>query len=112
MYTVNEYADTMLAQRISMVDGVSRVMIYGAQKYGVRVQVDPDQLAAHNIGIDEVRSRHRHQQHQPADRPAGWRQAGVHDRIDRHAPERRGLPPDHRRVAQRLAGPPGADRAT
>src|ERR1041385_272583 len=52
MYTVNEYADTLLAQRISMVDGVSRVMVYGAQKYGVRVQVDPDQLAAHNIGID------------------------------------------------------------
>src|SRR3712207_9075766 len=56
MYQVNEYADTMLAQRISMINGVSRVMIYGAQKYGVRVQVDPDQLAAHNIGIDEVRS--------------------------------------------------------
>src|SRR3954447_21930042 len=56
MSTVNEYADTMLAQRISMVNGVSRVMIYGAQKYAVRVQVDPDQLAAHNIGIDEVRA--------------------------------------------------------
>src|SRR3954454_23455293 len=56
MYTVNEYADTMLAQRISMINGVSRVMVYGAQKYGVRVQVDPDQLAAHNIGIDEVRT--------------------------------------------------------
>src|SRR4051812_7483969 len=56
MSTVNEYADTMLAQRISMVEGVSRVMIYGAQKFAVRVQVDPDQLAAHNIGIDEVRN--------------------------------------------------------
>ncbi len=54
MYTVNEYADTLLAQRISMVSGVSRVQVYGAQKYAVRVQVDPDQLAAHNIGIDEV----------------------------------------------------------
>ena len=49
----------MLAQRISMVNGVSRVMVYGAQKYAVRVQVDPDQLAAHNIGIDEVRRGHR-----------------------------------------------------
>src|SRR5437870_1638159 len=54
MYTVNEYADTLLAQRISMVDGVSRVNIFGAQKYGVRVQVNPDQLAAEGIGIDEV----------------------------------------------------------
>jgi HAE1 family hydrophobic/amphiphilic exporter-1 len=56
MYTVNEYADTLLAQRISMINGVSRVQVFGAQKYGVRVQVDPDELAAHGIGIDEVRS--------------------------------------------------------
>ena len=56
MYTVNEYADTLLAQRISMISGVSRVQIFGAQKYGVRVQVDPDQLAAHGIGIDEVQA--------------------------------------------------------
>jgi HAE1 family hydrophobic/amphiphilic exporter-1 len=54
MYTVNEYADTMLAQRISMVPGVSRVQIFGAQKYAVRVQVDPDKLASRGIGIDEV----------------------------------------------------------
>ena len=54
MYTVNEYADTVLAQRISMVSGVSRVQIFGAQKYGVRVQVDPDKLASRGIGIDEV----------------------------------------------------------
>ena len=54
MYTVNEYADTLLAQRISMVSGVSRVQVYGAQKYAVRVQVDPDKLAARGIGIDEV----------------------------------------------------------
>ena len=54
LYTVNEYADTLLAQRISMVSGVSRVQVYGEQKYAVRVQVDPDKLAAHSIGIDEV----------------------------------------------------------
>ena len=54
MYTVDQYADSMLAQRISMVEGVSRVAIYGEQKYSVRVQADPDALASHNIGIDEV----------------------------------------------------------
>ena len=54
MYRVNEYADTMLAQRLSMVPGVSRVQIFGAQKYAVRVQVDPDKLASRGIGIDEV----------------------------------------------------------
>ena len=46
----------MIAQRISMVSGVSRVQVYGAQKYAVRIQVDPDELAAHQIGIDDVQS--------------------------------------------------------
>jgi hydrophobic/amphiphilic exporter-1 (mainly G- bacteria), HAE1 family len=54
LYTVNEYAETALAQRISTVSGVSRVQIFGAQKYAVRIQADPEKLAAHKIGIDEV----------------------------------------------------------
>jgi HAE1 family hydrophobic/amphiphilic exporter-1 len=54
LYTVNEYAETMIAQRMSSVKGVSRVQVFGAQKYAVRIQVDPDRLAAHRIGIDEV----------------------------------------------------------
>src|SRR5258706_15442693 len=41
LYTVNEYAETLLGQRISMVEGVARVDIFGAQKYAVRVQLDP-----------------------------------------------------------------------
>ena len=53
-YTVDEYAETLLAQRISMVSGVARVVVYGAQKYAVRVQLDPDQLASRGIGVDEV----------------------------------------------------------
>jgi HAE1 family hydrophobic/amphiphilic exporter-1 len=54
LYTVNEYAETALAQRISTVSGVSRVQIFGAQKYAVRIQADPEKLAAHRVGIDEV----------------------------------------------------------
>lgn len=54
LYTLNEYADTLMAQRISMVNGVAQVMVFGAQKYAVRAQVDPRKLAAHEIGIDEV----------------------------------------------------------
>jgi hydrophobic/amphiphilic exporter-1 (mainly G- bacteria), HAE1 family len=54
LYTVNEYAETMIAQRMSSVSGVSRVQVYGAQKYAVRIQVDPDRLAAHQVGIDEI----------------------------------------------------------
>src|SRR3982751_1038739 len=54
LYTVDEYAETLLAQRISMVSGVSRVQVFGAQKYAVRVQLNPDSLASRNIGVDEV----------------------------------------------------------
>jgi HAE1 family hydrophobic/amphiphilic exporter-1 len=51
---LSEFADLTLAQRISMVSGVSQVQVFGDQKYAVRVDVDPNQLAAHNVGIDEV----------------------------------------------------------
>src|SRR5207249_2523961 len=54
LYTVNEYAETMIAQRMSSVSGVSRVQVFGAQKYAVRIQADPDRLAAHQVGVDEV----------------------------------------------------------
>src|SRR5262249_9491686 len=54
MYTVDEYAETLLSQRISMASGVSQVQVYGAQKYAVRVQLDPDALVARNVGVDEV----------------------------------------------------------
>ncbi len=52
--TVNEYADTLMAQRISMISGVAQVQVYGAQKFAVRVQLDPKSLATRKIGIDEV----------------------------------------------------------
>jgi len=54
LYTVTEYAETLLAQRISMISGIASVQVFGAQKYAVRIQVDPAALAAHGIGIDEV----------------------------------------------------------
>jgi hydrophobic/amphiphilic exporter-1 (mainly G- bacteria), HAE1 family len=53
---LDEYAETTMAQRISMVSGVAQVQVYGAAKYAVRVDVDPKKLAAHGIGIDEVAS--------------------------------------------------------
>ncbi len=52
--TVHEYADTFVAQRISTVSGVAQVQIYGAQKRAVRIQLDPRELTARGIGIDEV----------------------------------------------------------
>jgi HAE1 family hydrophobic/amphiphilic exporter-1 len=52
--TVDEYAETFLAQRISTISGVAQVQVFGQQKYAVRVQVDPNRLAARRIGINEV----------------------------------------------------------
>jgi hydrophobic/amphiphilic exporter-1 (mainly G- bacteria), HAE1 family len=52
--TVDDYAETELAQRLSMVEGVAQVNVYGSQKYAVRVAVDPDRLAATGIGVDQM----------------------------------------------------------
>src|SRR5207253_5184153 len=52
--TVDEYAETLMAQRISMVSGVAQVSVFGAQAYAVRVQLDPNALASRGVGIDEV----------------------------------------------------------
>ena len=52
--TVDEYAETYLAQRISTISGVAQVQVFGQQKYAVRVQIDPNVLAARGIGINEV----------------------------------------------------------
>jgi HAE1 family hydrophobic/amphiphilic exporter-1 len=54
LYDLNEYADTMMAQRISTVPGVAQVQVFGSSKYAVRVQIDPRQLATRGIGIDDV----------------------------------------------------------
>jgi len=51
---VDEYAQTYIAQRISMLPGVAQVQVFGSQKYAVRVQVDPQELASRKIGMDEV----------------------------------------------------------
>ncbi|MDP2479578.1 MAG: efflux RND transporter permease subunit [Candidatus Palauibacterales bacterium] len=51
---LDEYGETVLGQRISTVPGVAQVSIYGAQKYAVRIQLDPGELASRRIGIDQV----------------------------------------------------------
>jgi len=53
---VDEYAETNLAQRISMVDGVSQVQVYGAQKYALRAWLDPHLLASRGIALSEVQA--------------------------------------------------------
>ena len=53
-WTLDEYAETRIAQRISMVSGVAQVQVLGSQKYAVHAQLDPHKLAARQIGINEV----------------------------------------------------------
>jgi hydrophobic/amphiphilic exporter-1 (mainly G- bacteria), HAE1 family len=52
--TVDDFAETFMSQRISMINGVAQVQVFGPQKYAVHVQVDPRALATRQIGIDEV----------------------------------------------------------
>src|SRR5256712_8206894 len=54
LYTVDEYAQTNLAQRISTITGVAQVQVFGSHKYAVRVQLDPRALTTRGIGLDEV----------------------------------------------------------
>ena len=54
--TVDDYAENMLAQRLSMVNGVAQVNVFGSQQYAVRIQVDPNKLAAYGLGIDAIES--------------------------------------------------------
>ena len=54
MSQLDEYGETLLAQRISTVNGVAQVSVYGAQKYATRIRLDPRELATRGLGIDEV----------------------------------------------------------
>ncbi len=73
---VNEYAETMISQRISMINGVAQVDVYGAQKYAVRAQLDPMILGVRGIGIDEVETALRkHNVNLPTGTLWGARQA-------------------------------------
>ena len=56
MSTVDEYGQTLLAQQISQLPGVAQVLVYGSQKFAVRVQVDPVAAAARNISLDDIRT--------------------------------------------------------
>ncbi len=73
---VDEYAETLLAQRFSTVDGVSQVQVFGAQKYALRAQVDPRLLASRGITLDEVRAAlAAHNVNQPTGILDGYRQS-------------------------------------
>src|SRR5246127_510942 len=53
---VDEYGEITLAQQISQLPGIAQVLVFGAQKFAVRVQVDPVAAAARNISLDDIRT--------------------------------------------------------
>src|SRR5262249_8345804 len=54
MWVLQDYADNLVSQRISAINGVAQVHVFGSQKFAVHVQVDPGKLASRQIGINEV----------------------------------------------------------
>ncbi|MHB1948337.1 MAG: multidrug efflux RND transporter permease subunit [Gammaproteobacteria bacterium] len=56
LYQVEDFADTRLTQKISQLTGVGLVSISGGQRPAVRVQVNPDALAAYGINLETVRT--------------------------------------------------------
>jgi len=56
MSRLDYYAQTIISQRVSTLDGVAQVLVYGSQKYAVRIKLDPKLLSAWQLGIDEVQS--------------------------------------------------------
>jgi len=53
---LNEYAENMIGRRISTINGVAQVQIYGGAKYAVRVQVDPDKMATRQVALEDIRT--------------------------------------------------------
>ena len=95
---VDEYAETYLAERISMISGVAQVVVYGSQKYAVRIQIDPQALASRGIGIDEVAQAIQNANvNLPTGTLYGSHEA-VHRASQRPTDQRRSLPADNCRL--------------
>ena len=101
---LDEVGETLIGQRLSMIDGVAQVQVFGAAKYAVRVQLDPTALAYRQIGIDEVATAINAPERQSADRRALGSDDGVHASGERPAGGRRRVPRDDRHLPQRRRG--------
>jgi HAE1 family hydrophobic/amphiphilic exporter-1 len=53
---VNEYGDITIGQALSQIQGVAQVVIFGSQKFAIRVQADPEAAAARGISLEDVRA--------------------------------------------------------
>ncbi|HSE00357.1 MAG TPA: efflux RND transporter permease subunit, partial [Burkholderiales bacterium] len=54
LHELNEFAETNIAQRLSTINGVAQVIVFGQQKYAVRVFINPEAMAKRGLGLDRV----------------------------------------------------------
>ena len=107
MWTLDEYAETRIAQRISMVSGVAQVQVLGAQKYAVHVQMDPSPLASKQIGINEVETALEGLERQSAHGHHRGSAARVHAAGVGPVDQRAAVPLAGGRISEGIACPPG-----
>ena len=103
--TLDDYAQTILLPRLSRLSGVAQVLVYGSQKFAVRIQMDPDALASRNIGVDELSTAIR----RPIQLAAGgaeWPQAAIDLAVQRPVGRRGGVLGPGGGVARRRPGAP------
>ena len=89
---LDEYGETTIAQRLSMVGGVAQVLVYGAQKYAVRIQLDPRQLASRNLALEDIDDRGRRAERESAHGRALGAEGRAHRAGDGAARERGRVP--------------------
>ena len=53
---VNEYGDITIGQALSQIQGVAQVVIFGSQKFAIRVQADPEAAAARGVSLEDIRA--------------------------------------------------------
>ena len=53
---MDDYADNILSQQISRIDGVGQVIVGGQQKPAIRIQIDPRKVAALGLQLDDIRA--------------------------------------------------------
>ncbi len=110
LWTLDEYAEIRVAQRISMISGVAQVQVLGAQKYAVHVQMDPHAMAARQVGINEVETA---LQNWNVNLPTGTingPQRAFTLQATRSVDERGRIQVARRRLSQGLAGSSGRTR--
>ena len=109
---VDDYAEQVFAEQISQLTGVAQVLVFGQQKFAVRVPVDPDAAAARGLTLGRRQQRGRRGEFLDAGRRLARQAPERHRRRDRADGARRRIRRSRRRLAQRLAGQDEGNRAT